>query len=246
MQRQLEQHEVALQVREARARHARGRLHVDQLARQLEVVARLVDARGRRRPRAASSSSSAADRIGRVRERARSTPSSAASTDGELLRQRLRPAARPPASRRSRRPRPARLLGARDRLRGLVLARPQPLDLGQQLAPPRVERQRLVQPRVRAVAAPRQRRAHGVRVPPDRLQVEHGAATAKRSSGRLPVPEYFAMKSRDRLGLLADHDVLRHRAGGEAAVADRVEDLVLYSSLRWSKFGPSLYSRLLA
>ena len=28
----------------------------------------------------------------------------------------------------------------------------------------------------------------------------------------------------DLLGLLADHDVLRHRAGGEAAVADRVED----------------------
>ena len=38
-ERQLEQHEIALEVGEARARHLRGGLHVDQVAGELEVVA---------------------------------------------------------------------------------------------------------------------------------------------------------------------------------------------------------------
>ena len=110
-------------------------------------------------------------------------------------------------------------------LRGLVLARAQPLDLRQQLAPARVQRQRLVEPRVRAVAAPGQRRAHRVGVPPDRLQVEHSGASGRFGLVRL-LARVLRDEARDRLGLLADDDVLRHRAGGEAAVADRVEDLV--------------------
>ena len=80
-ERELEQHERALQVGEARARHARAGLHVDQAAEQLEVVAaglaRLADlaqhlvllGRGR---------------VGRVRARRRARPASCSSTVADL------------------------------------------------------------------------------------------------------------------------------------------------------------------
>ena len=60
----------------------------------------------------------------------------------------------------------AGLLRGRDRLRGGVLLRLEPLDLGQQLAPPHVELEHAVEPRVGPVAPPRERRAHGLRVRP--------------------------------------------------------------------------------
>ena len=70
-----------------------------------------------------------------------------------------------------------------------VLLRLEPFDLGQQLAPARVELEHPVEPRVGPVAPPGERRAHRGRVVPDRLQVEHPAA------GYCAAPEYFATKS---------------------------------------------------
>ena len=68
-ERQLEQHEVALQVGEARARHPRGRLHVDPLARQVEVVARVRGAEPRLPDLAQRLVGVGRGRIGRVRQR---------------------------------------------------------------------------------------------------------------------------------------------------------------------------------
>ena len=62
-ERELEEHEVAAQVGEARARQPRAALHVDALAGELEVVA--AGLRRRRRPRGATVSSCGASGSGR-------------------------------------------------------------------------------------------------------------------------------------------------------------------------------------
>ena len=170
-ERQLEQHEVALEVGEAGAGHARARLHVDPRAAQLEVVLR------RSRPRLAALVEDLVlvgrGRVGRVGQRGELGVELGLHAV-ELLAQRL--AARGDRLHRGDRLRGvlARLLGRGDRLRRLVLLRLDPLGLGQQLAPPHVERQHPVQPLGRAVAPPRERLAHGRGILPDRLQVEHG------------------------------------------------------------------------
>ena len=114
------------------------------------------------------------------RPRSRTSSSSAAVGSGGLGREpsgSSRSACTPSSSSRSALPRRATsciaaiasrgvlagLLRRRDGLRGGVLLRLEPLDLGQQLAPARVELEHAVQPGLRAVAAPRERGADAAR-----------------------------------------------------------------------------------
>ena len=83
--------------------------------------------------------------------------------------------------------------------------------------------ERLHQPLVGAVAAACQRRPHRLRVTGDRSQVQHLARWAVWDCRRSAGLEFFGHELRERLGLVAGDDVLRHRAGGEPAVADRVQ-----------------------
>ena len=191
-ERELEQHHVALEVGEARARHARRGLHVDQRRRRARGGRAARSAPAARRPRAATCPRRPrSDPAGSGSARAR--PASSRLDRRELLRQRLR-AARDLLHLGDRVGRVAALLlRARDRLRGLVLARPQPLDLGQQLAPPRVERQRLVRaarPTRRSAAPARRARRPGPAGSPSGRASRYGESAVSRS-----VPEYFAMKS---------------------------------------------------
>ena len=115
-------------------------------------------------------------RVGRVRERRRARPAA---------RRRRPPAPAPSAFTRaatsciaaiSSAASPPACLARADRLRRLVLARAQRLDLGPQRARARVELEHAVEPRVGAVAPARQRRPHGLGVAADLLEVEHRAA----------------------------------------------------------------------
>ena len=105
------------------------------------------------------------------------------------------------------------LLGLSDRLRRLVLARPQALGLRPQRAHALVELERAIEPRVGPVTPPRERLAHRGRIAADLLEIEHqrrsrlvdvlvglGALRARRSRARRaarrePSPEYFATNS---------------------------------------------------
>ena len=183
-------------------------------------------------------------RVGRVRQRARAPPRApprppASSSVSALTRREtscisaIAPAASSPA-----------FLACAIALRGLVLARPQPLDLGQQLAPPLVERQRLAsrasEPSPRRASA----RAHRVGVPPDRLQVEH---CARAHGQRRALCACLTRVLRDELArpprpprrprCSAASGRRRSRRCGSRRGPSRLV------SLRWSKFGPSLYSR---
>ena len=173
-QRQLEQHERALEVGEARAGHARAGLQVDQVAEQLEVVAA-------RRARLADLAQHrvlvGGRRVGEVRQRRRAASSSSSSTALQLGVELLlavadRPATSAIASRRVL----ALALQLADLLAGRVLLGPQRLELGQQLAPARVELEHPVERAVGAVAAARERRPRRVGLGADRLEVEHAAS----------------------------------------------------------------------
>ena len=224
-ERQLEQHEVALQVGEARAGDARARLHVD----PARPPARGGRAAGRR------------TRLAHLAQRRRPRPPRSGPAGSAASERRARTRPRPPAS-SSRQRLDAALdllhLGDRaGRVLARLLGRAIPCEAsfwrarsastsGSSSRRRVVERQRLVEPLVGAVAAARERRAHRLGVAPDRLEVEHAAALSGVGGARLRAG-VLRDEARDRLGLLADHDVLRHRAGREAAVADRVEDLVV-------------------
>ena len=172
-ERELEQHEVALEVGEARARHARARLHVDQRAGELQVVARRTSSAS---PTSRSVvSSSAAVGSGGLGSDA-SAVSSSASIALELLAERLH-ATRDLLHLGDRGARVlAGLLGARDRpARPRSGARAAPSTSGRssswRASSARASSSRCVGP----VAAARERGAHRVRVAADRLQVEHGS-----------------------------------------------------------------------
>ena len=129
---ELEHHELALQVGEARAGDARARLHVDQWAGELEVVLR--PARPRLAHLAQHRVLAAARRVGEVGQRAPAPPPA---------RPRRWPAPRSAPSRvRATSPIAAiasaassPTLGGRRSPSGRVLLRAHALDLGQQLAP---------------------------------------------------------------------------------------------------------------
>src|SRR5439155_12970680 len=186
-ERELEHDEVAAQVGEARAGDARARLHVDHRPGQLEVVATgapgLADL---------AQDAVALRRLvgGHVRQRGLRV-----AELGLDLRQLGRELLLTRAELLHRRDRVARVLaralGRADGLAGLVLARAQLLELGQQLAAARVEREHPVERLADArVAAPVEGGAHGVGLAADAPQVEHrvGYLAALR-------PEYFARNS---------------------------------------------------
>ena len=131
---------------------------------------------------------------------------------------------------------------------GLVLLGAQPLQLGQQLAPARIQLDHPTQAGGRLLAATRERRAHDLRLGGS-LEVEHdrrfrSRRTLREVSRALPgpryfvesvmftvgtfcacSPEYFARKAGDFARFGAEDDVLRHDRAREAAVVDRVEHL---------------------
>jgi hypothetical protein len=168
-ERQLEEDQLALQVGEARARHARAGLEVDQVAEQLEVVAAggagLADLThdGVGVGRAG---------IGQVRQRGERA--------AELLLDRLQLAVEPLLALADLLDRGDRLrsvaalaLQLADPLAGGVLLGAQALELGQNRTPALVELEHSRQPPVGAVAAPRERRPRLVGSGAERLQVEH-------------------------------------------------------------------------
>ena len=159
-ERELEQHEVAHQVGEARAGHARAGLDVDQRSGDVEVVAAggALLAHLAQRPCRLSAAVGSGG-FGSVAERGlqlgvgvRQLLPERLHALGDLLHRGdlLGRVA-------------ARLLGGADRLRRLVLARAQVLHLGPQRARALVELEHAVQPLVGPVAAARQRRPHRVR-----------------------------------------------------------------------------------
>ena len=125
----------------------------------------------------------------------------------------------------------ARALRGGDLVRDGVAASPSLLDPRQQLAPASVQREQLVERVGRPAARQRGARLLGLRA--DALQVEHrapGGCLAAYSSGRCGPVDLAARVVRDEvgngLGVLSDHDVLRHQRPREAAVADREQDIV--------------------
>ena len=162
-ERELEQHERPLEVREARAGHARARLHVDEAAEQLEVVAaglaRLADLAhhlvlvGRRR----------VGRVRHARERGLQLLLDVADLGLELLHLGGDAAHLLDRGRRVA----ARALRLGDLVVRRVLRRAQLLEPREHLAPALVELQELVE-HVRGAAA-RERGADRLRVAPDLL-----------------------------------------------------------------------------
>ena len=241
IERELEQHHVALEVGEARARHARGGLHVDQPAGELEVVARLVRARAARRPRAASCPRPRRVGIGRVRDqreharralpRPRPAPPTAPSR-----------AARPPASPRSRRRRrrpPSWRARSPARPRSGAPAAPRPR------AAARAAARRAPAPRPAARPTRRLRRASAARTASGSRRIAFRSSTTASGLGRAPCPSTSRCSPRSpgrprrRRCSAASGRRRSRRCGSRRGPAPS-------SSLRWSKFGPSLYSRLLA
>ena len=173
-ERELEQHELALQVGEARARHARGARPCRSRCRRAR------GGRGRVRPASPTSRDDRRPRRRRVGSgrlgSAASTASSSASTAASSLAR--APSAAGDLAHRARSPRrrPRPPAWRRRSPRRLVLLGAQRLELGQQLAPLLVEREHLVELRA---SAPR--RASAARTASgslaDRLEVEHGAAS---------------------------------------------------------------------
>ena len=233
-ERELEQHEVAAQVGEARARQPRAALHVDPLAGQLEVVAAgrapasptsrsdrvLVGARSGR----AGSGSVASAACSSLLDAARSSSSSALTCADDVLHRARSPRRRPrrAAWRRRSPPRPAFCSARSASSRG---------SSSRQRAS---SASTLVDARRDVGAAARQRGADRVGVAADQPEVEHGAGQSagavgcRGAAGVLApaCPSTWRGTSATVLGLLPDHDVLGHDRAGEAAVADRVEDAV--------------------
>ena len=171
-QRELEQHEVALEVGEARARHARRGLHVDARSGELEVVAAaaagLADLPQHRVLR----------RGVRIREVGQGGqrgvalglhPTLLVGQGATALGERCERLA---LFRRGRTGAPAA---------GLVELGLHLLELLRELAPARVELQHAVEPAL--VAAPRERRAHGVGVAADQLEIEDGGPRSRLEAG---------------------------------------------------------------
>ena len=133
------------------------------------------------------------------------------------------------------------LLSARADARArLVLLRAQPLELGQQRAPPRVELEHLLE-RAHGLGP---RRASAARAPSGSSRMRLRSSTRPAGAGS---PRYFVdslisgaddvlrflagvglQEVGDLFGLLADDDVLGHDRAGESAVADRVEDVFVF------------------
>ena len=177
-ERELEHHEVAAQVGEARARQPRAALHVDPLAGELEVVAPGLRRRRRRRagprPRARRPSGRAGS--------AASTSSSCSSASAvaralaerlDLGRQRLQAL--------ELRGHVALLaLAGRDLLGRRLLLGAQPLGRLRRLAPLRVELDDAVDALGELGPAPRERRANRLGLAADQPEVEHGARRGRR------------------------------------------------------------------
>ena len=171
-ERELEHHEVALQVGEARAGHPGRRLHVDQRPGQLEVVA----------AGAPGLADLAQDRVlrrrvvvGEVRQRGAAPRSSSASTSASSSRQRAARAPPPPPSPRSPRPRPRpRCLAAPISFDAAFCSARMPSSWGSS------SRRRASSSSTRSIAGvgapPGQRGAHRLRLVADAPEVEHGLA----------------------------------------------------------------------
>ena len=172
-ERELEEHQLASQIREARARQLRAGVHVDHPARELEVVARLEVELGNAAHLAhelvlGPGSGRGVGQVGQRREGALKRLLHFRELALELLR--------------ARRNHPHRLdlalalgrVGGRPdpRIRCVLLA-PQALELGQQRAPSRVELDHRVDRLGGVLAAARERSAHLVGFLPDALEVEH-------------------------------------------------------------------------
>jgi len=188
-QRQLDQHQVALQVGEARAGEPRPGLHVDQaeLGADVEVVARL-EVEARHLPHCTQNHRVLLDHpVGRV-------------VVGDVRQRQGQLAQRPLDRLQLLSPGVDRLAQAADRgdlrvgvatlafdladpLRGGVALRLSVLDLRQQLAPARVEGQQLVDLAARAAAG--QSRLYPLGFGAEQLEVEHRAGSTVRP-GRFP------------------------------------------------------------
>ena len=249
-QRQLDHHQVAEQVGEARARRRGGLLDLDPavLEAEVEVVA---DARSRssggsptsRRVTASSSPPSGRLGMGEVRERRRERV--AALLDlGELGLQALELRRDRPASARSRRPRPRRRACARRsrrRPRSAPRAGPRPRAAARGGGRRARAARRAPRPRRGARArpapgpGPRGSRAGRARAAGAAYSPSAAACCCSDSISLVVAGLRRAVdlaagvlgdEVGDRVGLVADEDVLRHDRAREAAVADRVEDVV--------------------
>ena len=173
-ERQLKHHQVAAQVGESRSRELRRVIHVDHLAGQLEVVARLEVEAARRAPTSRTSSSSGpgaalgSGRFGRRPSAACSSGSTSASSRSSSLTRR-----RDRAHRLDLALALGWVAGRADARVGLVLLGSQALQLGQQSAPARVELDHRVEGVRGSIAAPGKRGANAVGVLPDAPEVEH-------------------------------------------------------------------------
>ena len=253
-ERELEQHEVAAQVGEPRARQARAALHVDARARELEVVLR----RGHRRDGLADLAHDGVRVGGRGVGRGSGSASSARWSSSSAGRarsvERLDLGRRPRASRAiavARRPRPPAWPRAIAWSSALVLLGAQGLDAR---AAARAGARRARAPGPGGRRRP-PRRASAARTPSGSRRMSLRSSTAALAPGarspRSPATPAAASRTgppascgrrRGRVGALArvlrdrnaatssrvapDDDVLRHDRPGEAAVADRVEDRV--------------------
>ncbi len=175
--RDVQPHEVAEQIGEARAGRAGAALHVDHRAGEVDVVARLeVELRLRAARQRVHRGVLLEHAVGGATRAGCSGASSiAVSKRGVGLAQRdleLRQAVAQPGRRRDlgRRVAPG-ALGLADRLRGVVALGAQLVDLGLQRAPALVEREHLVEQAVGL--APRERCAHALGVGADDPDVEH-------------------------------------------------------------------------
>ena len=221
-ERELEQHERALQVGEARAGDARARLHVDEAAEQVEVVA--ARPRPPRPPRAAPR-----PRSGALGSGGFGTPASAAPRRSSTVAQ-LGLAAPSPAPRRpcissiaAEASSPERFASAIVVV-GRVLLRAQLLELRQQLAPA------LVELRAAHRARPRRRGEPAPRAPaPGSRRISFRSSTTGRGRvagrSRSP-PEYFSRNSATAWASSPTTMLAGMIAPGEAAVADREEHVV--------------------
>ena len=236
-ERELEQHEVAAQVGEARARQPRAALHVDRVAGELEVVAAASPARGLA-DLAEDGVLVRRGRVGQVRAAARAPPAARSSTAASSLGERLDLGRRPRASARSprRRPRP-RAWPRRSPRSARVLLGAQRLERGRiaPAAPSSVEH---------AVEALRRRRrgapARRARRRAQQLQIEHRARAGHgrrsrepaRSHGAgggvlaLPCPRTWRGTPATSSASCPTTMFCGHDRAGEAAVADRVEHVV--------------------
>ena len=193
---------------------------------QLEVVARAASRRGSPTSRSVVSSS-AARRVGRVGQRGERRLELGLDRR-ELLAQRLRRGARPPASRRSPRAASSPAFFARAIACEASFWRARSPSTSGSSSRRRSSSSSAASSRASEPSrAARQRGAHRRR---GRRRIAFRSSTGPPTGvgrARCVLRPSTSRRSRATFcGVLADDDVLRHRAGREAAVADRVEDVL--------------------